>query len=122
MLRASMIVVLLLILSSCGGTRYSNQNAANSRTNPATQPVLFATGPISSACLAAGRRDASRVRCGCVQAVANMSLSASDQRRGIVFFDDPQRAQDTRQADGASNEAFWQRWKAFGTDAERLCT
>ena len=42
--------------------------------------------PIEKACRASGRSQSSRARCGCVQAVADMSLSTSDQRRGAKFF------------------------------------
>ncbi|HCI07146.1 MAG TPA: hypothetical protein DE314_07275 [Sulfitobacter sp.] len=77
---------------------------------------------MASACRAAGRKEASRARCGCVQAVANRSLSSSEQQRGVPFFSNPQRTQDVRQSDTASNERFWKKWKAFGTQAGRMCT
>ncbi|MEP3783866.1 hypothetical protein [Ascidiaceihabitans sp.] len=115
---------ILTFIAACGGgTQYSSSNAAGGRgsyTKPAPA-VLFASGPIAQACRAGGRKQASRARCGCVQAVANQSLSASDQRKGAAFFNNPQSAQDTRQSDNAANERFWKRWKAFGNDAARLC-
>ena len=37
------------------------------------------------------------------------------------FFDDPHRAQEIRQSDRRSHEAFWQRYKNFGQTAEIFC-
>ncbi|MDW4499720.1 hypothetical protein R5H30_17125 [Sulfitobacter sp. D35] len=85
------------------------------------EPVLFATGPIYSSCLKLNKREASKARCGCVQAVADMSLSSGEQRKGAVFYRDPHKAQETRQSDRAGDERFWTQWRAFGDQAERLC-
>ncbi|WP_299044088.1 hypothetical protein [uncultured Tateyamaria sp.] len=104
-------------LTACGGgTSYSSQRAV------AAAPVLFATGPIYSACRGAGRSQASRARCGCVQAVANQSLTSSDQNRGAGFFSNPQQAQEVRQSDRAIDERFWTRWKDYSDSAARQCT
>ncbi len=84
--------------------------------------LAFATGPIYSACRAGGRDQASRARCGCVQAVANRELSANDQRRGAAFFKNPHQAQVTRQSDRPADERFWLRWKAYSQDAARMCS
>lgn len=108
----------LAALTACGGTRYSSTNAVRGTT----PTVLFATGPIYSACRGAGRDQASRARCGCVQAVANQSLGTDDQRRGASFFDDPHRAQEVRQSDRNADERFWTKWKAYSADAARMCT
>ncbi|MEM1374927.1 MAG: arginine transporter [Pseudomonadota bacterium] len=97
-------------LASCGG---SSQRAVVG--------VQFASGPISEACLAAGRDAASRPLCQCVQGVANQDLSARDQSRAAAFFGDPQRAQDTRQSDNPSLEAFWDRYRAWADRAARIC-
>lgn len=110
-----------LALGACSSSQFSSDNAVTSAATQATPGVLFARGPIARACLASGRDAASSARCGCVQAVANRSLSASDQRRGVKFFDDPHSAQETRQSDNPTSEAFWLRWKAFGDQAGRLC-
>ena len=112
----------LLALGACGGTQFSSSNAVTSAATRVSPTVAFAQGPISRACLSAGRDAASRARCGCVQAVADQSLSAADQRRGAKFFSDPHQAQVIRQSDNPSNEAFWLRWKAFGDSAGRQCT
>ncbi len=114
MIRMAVVLVALLGVSACGGgTRYASGKAA--------PVVLYATGPINSACLADGRRAASRARCGCVQAVADMELSPTDQRRGARYFKDPHRLQEVRQSDNAGNERFWAAWKAYGQRAAQLC-
>jgi hypothetical protein len=100
----------LLALSACGG--------GGGRDGPTR---AFATGPIQAACLQADRRAASIALCGCVQAVANAELSGSDRGRVPRFFRDPHQAQVTRQSDRASDEAFWDRYRAFVTSAERRC-
>lgn len=108
----------LLILSSCGGSRSSGSSGLRGGASE----VSFATGPIYSACRRAGRREASRERCGCVQAVANQTLIAADQARGAEFFDKPSLAQEVRQSDRTIDERFWDRWKAYSEQATRLCT
>ena len=115
---------ILLVVAACGGgSRYSSSNASTARYTPvATPSALFASGPIASACRSAGRKQATRTRCGCVQAVADRSLNASEQRRGAAFFKDPHSAQVTRQSDNPANERFWKKWKAYSADAARLCT
>lgn len=70
------------LVAGCGGSPYASQNAAYRGTSLAAPSALYATGPIKTACEAAGRKQASRAKCGCVQAVADMELSAADQRRG----------------------------------------
>ncbi|MEW9921621.1 hypothetical protein AB2B41_18585 [Marimonas sp. MJW-29] len=117
MVRPGLVLVALLGLAACGGgTRYSLLNAGFGA--PA---VLYATGPIQKACLAQGRKAASRARCGCIQAVADMELSSSYQRRGASYFRNPAKLQEVRQSDAASNERFWTAWKAYGERAEQLC-
>jgi len=103
--------VTLSFLTACGGSSDRSSGTV----------ARGAGGPIASACLSAGRKGASRARCGCVQAVANSALSASDQRKGATFFADPQRAQDIRQSGTSLNSAFWERWKAFGARAAKQC-
>lgn len=124
MIRVTVALVALLGVAACGGgSRYSSDNASGGfgglRTAPAGLP--FASGPIQRACMADGRRAASRARCGCVQAVADQSLSASDQRRGAGYFNDPHALQQVRQSDNASNERFWKTWKAYGQEAAAIC-
>lgn len=120
MIRIFVASVALVSLAACGGgSRYSSGNAGRGYT---PQPVLFATGPIHRACVSANRKEATPSRCGCVQAVADQSLSASDQRRGAKMFKDPHKAQETRQSDNPSDERFWLAWKAFGQNAAAACS
>ena len=117
MMRMSVVLVALLGLAACGGgSRYSSGNAYG---GPA---VLFATGPIQQACQRAGRKAASRARCGCIQAVADRELSSRDQKRGASYFANPAKLQEVRQSDSTGNERFWKAWKAFGESAELLCS
>jgi len=86
-----------------------------------TAPAVQAGGKIQRACLKADRKAATRNLCSCIQGAADQVLSRSDQRKAAKFFKDPQKAQDTRQSDNASNEAFWQRYKKFGATAKSYC-
>ena len=116
-----------LLLVACGGDRNARHYGSTSTQNTVTSAAVyhsaarFSSGPISQACLQAGRKAANRQLCGCVQHVADRSLSGGDQRLAASFFADPHRAQEVRQSDGARNEAFWQRYKAFAATAEQTC-
>jgi hypothetical protein len=100
MRRVSLLLAIAL-LAACGGGGVS--------------------GEIGQACMAAGREAASPSLCSCIQRVANQSLSGSDQRKAATFFEDPQRAQDTRTSDNNRDEAFWDRYRAFADRAEATC-
>jgi hypothetical protein len=102
--RASAMTALLaaaVVLAACGGRG--------------------ASGTIGSACMSGGRDAANPRLCSCVQQVADQSLTAAEQRRAAAFFADPHEAQETRQSDRASDENFWQRYRAFATRAENIC-
>ncbi len=99
------------LVASCGA-RGSNRSVT---------VHAFAKGPVYSACMAADRKAASSSTCGCVQAVANQKLSASDQSKAVAFFRDPHKSQEVRQSDNPFNEAFWKRYKAFGASASSTC-
>ena len=79
-------------------------------------------GAIERACLSSPRSAATPPLCSCIQSAADRTLSARDQRTGAKFFDDPHAAQEMRQSDRRSHEAFWQRWRDFGETAEALCS
>lgn len=118
MYRTGLLLLAVAALAACGG----NGNRAERNYNAFTGPrVAFSSGPVSDACLRAGRKGASRSLCGCVQAVANDDLSGSDQRIAVKFFADPHQAQEMRQSDNPRHEAFWLRYKAFTAKAERIC-
>jgi hypothetical protein len=79
------------------------------------------TGPIARACNASDREAANRQSCACIQRVASASLSSADQRRGARFFGNPDRAQSVRLSDTRADDAFWERWTAFGERAAATC-
>ena len=79
------------------------------------------SGIIARACLSSDRAAATPSLCGCIQQVANQTLSGADQSRASRFFSDPHEAQETRQKDGRASEAFWLRYKNFAATAEQAC-
>ena len=112
MKRIVMAGLVVMLVASCGG------RAQHLRT---VSVQAVSSGPILSACMQAGRSGATRQSCGCVQAVANKTLSDSDQRLGASFFSNPHRAQEIRQSPNAVHSAFWKRWSAFGDQAAKQC-
>lgn len=84
-------------------------------------PVTAPAGAISRACLASDRAAASKQLCGCIQKVANKSLNRSDRKLAATFFTDPQKAHEVRFSDKPRDEAFWDRYEAFGSRAARSC-
>lgn len=79
------------------------------------------SGPIGSACIEADRSAATPALCSCIQAVANQTLTGSEQRQAARFFDDPDRAQEVRTSDRPSDDAFWDRYRAFADTARVTC-
>lgn len=78
-------------------------------------------GPIESACNRSERKAANRNLCGCIQQVADMTLRGSDQRRAAQFFKDPEKANKVWLSKSKSDDDFWERYKAFGAQAEAYC-
>ena len=76
---------------------------------------------IERACMKSDRKAASRSLCGCIQDVADATLSGQDQRLAARFFRDPHMAQQIRQSDRRNHEVFWKKYKAFGRTAESHC-
>ena len=107
-----LILTLCLALAACSGQRRGSFSA----------PLQTAEGPIKNACLTSGRKARSTELCGCIQFAANLTLRDGDQSRAATFYSDPQIAQDTRQSDRAADEAFWQRYKAYASTSEQICT
>lgn len=85
---------------------------------PLTASVATA-GPIERACL--GSDNGNRALCGCIQQVADMTLQGSDQRRAASFFNNPEKAHATWVSQSAADDAFWDRYKNFGSTAEATC-
>jgi hypothetical protein len=89
---------------------------------PMLVPNAATASIIERACNASDRKAASRTLCRCIQSVANSELTRSDQRKAAKFFKDPHKAQETRQSDNRTLEAFWLRYKAFGNTAAARCS
>lgn len=87
----------------------------------APAPVLAATGTIERACRAAGRSRATPQLCGCIQSVANATLSRTERKRAVELFKKPHKAQEIRQSNRRSDEVFWKNYRAFGTRAKQTC-
>ncbi|MDR9395309.1 hypothetical protein [Roseovarius sp. SYSU LYC5161] len=112
-----MTIAMVLILAGCGGgDRFKGRDAGVAAP---TAPMAF--GPISKACMASDREARSRRLCGCVQWVADQSLSRSDQRRAAGFYGDPHSAQEIRQSDRRRDERFWKAYSDYGDRAARIC-
>lgn len=84
-------------------------------------PISASAGAIERACMSSDRAANNRALCGCIQQAADLTLSNSDQRQAAKFFKNPQKAQDIRQSDNSSHEAFWRRYKVFGETAAQYC-
>ena len=78
-------------------------------------------GPIETACMASSRAGGDRALCGCVQRVADITLTGADQRLVAKFFADPNKAESVRMQSSASANAFWDRYMVFGQQAEMAC-
>ena len=85
-----------------------------------TTPLAMA-GPIDNACVRFERGARSPQLCGCVQQVADQTLSRSDQRTAARFFSAPHKAQVVRMSKRDADNAFWARYKNFAGAAERYC-
>jgi hypothetical protein len=88
----------------------------------APAPVQAANGIIERACRSSGRSSATPQLCGCIQNVANSSLSRGERKKAAKLFKDPHKAQEIRQSDRRSDETFWKNYKAFGERARRICS
>jgi len=115
MTRILMAGAVCLLMVGCGG------GGARVDRSVGGADVSFARGPISEACLRAGRKAANARLCRCVQGVANGRLNGADQSMAAGFFADPHQAQVIRQSDDRRHEAFWDRYKAFTARAEQVC-
>lgn len=113
------ILGMILALSACGGSnRFKDRQSSGATSFYAPN----ASGPVKSACLASNRKARSDRLCGCIQAVANQSLSRGDQMRAISFYGNPQEAQDIRQSDRARDEQFWKAYSEYAKQSARICT
>ncbi|VAV88568.1 hypothetical protein MNBD_ALPHA07-417 [hydrothermal vent metagenome] len=108
----------MVLLAGCSGVN----NNSRARQVPPLRNAPVAFGPISQACMASGRDARSRDLCGCIQSVADDMLSNSQQRRAVVFYNNPQLAQEVRQSDRSNDERFWEAYVAYGERAKTTCS
>ncbi len=125
-MKHALFVAATLSLAACSSPeRFEN----TSRVTPAsaaapatvTRVAPVASGPISQACLSSNREARSRALCGCIQYAANETLTSSQQNRAVTFYSDPAAAQSIRQSDRASDERFWDAYRAYEERAETIC-
>ena len=84
-------------------------------------PGVAGAGPVETACNRSDRDAASRSLCACVGQVADQTLRGADQRRAAAFFRDPEKAHKAWMSKRDADDAFWERYKAFGAQAEAYC-
>ena len=82
---------------------------------------IAAAGPIERACNRSERAGTSRNLCSCIQQVADQTLRRGDQSRAAKFFKNPEKAHRAWMSQSKSDDAFWERYKAFGAEAEARC-
>lgn len=83
--------------------------------------TLAEAGPIERACNRSASQSANRAVCACIQQVADMTLRGADQRRAAKLLNDPDAAHNVWLSKRASDDAFWERYKAFGEAAQTYC-
>jgi hypothetical protein len=84
-------------------------------------PFGAMAGPIESACNRSNREAATRTLCKCIGQVADQTLRGGDQRKAAAFFKDPDKAHKVWISQTNADDAFWERYKAFGDQAEAYC-
>lgn len=112
------LTLTVLGLAGCG----QHERFDSRHTPSVSRGAPMASGPIANACMTSDRKARSRALCGCIQAAANQTLNASQQRRAVAFYNDPHSAQEVRQSDRSSDERFWEAYRAYGERAEQLCS
>lgn len=117
MVRLFLGIGVFLFVAACGGPA-REPSASRIVVN---DTVGFATGPIGTACLNHRKRDATQARCGCIQQVANQTLTQAQQQRSVRYFSEPSLLQEVRQSSAPANQRFWEAWKNFSETAETQC-
>ena len=117
-----LIPILMAVVLVVGACSSSNKGRSYSNGNGTSLVTRTANGPIRTECLASSRKARSRELCGCVQAAADRTLTASDQTLAASFYRHPQRAQDIRQSDKARDEVFWKKYKNYSETAAAFCS
>lgn len=117
--RSVLAGAIALLVASCGpGAPVSDGRYTAAQLEGAHR---FASGPIKTACTRQSQRTVSYEKCGCVQAAADLTLSASQQKRSAEFFADPEKLQKMKLSDSPANERFWTVWAQFAQTAEEMC-
>lgn len=78
-------------------------------------------GTIERACNKTGRDSANRSVCACIQQVADITLRRADQGRAAKLLGNPEKAHATWMSQSRADDAFWERYQLFGTQAEAYC-
>ncbi len=84
-------------------------------------PAIAGLGVIDRACRQSDRSASSPQLCSCIQKVANSSLNMRERRKVAKWFKSPDKAEKVRMSDRSSDEALWQKYKAFGVQANKSC-
>lgn len=114
-------ILAVAVIAGCSSPERFSTKTTPVVTRAAPNTQMTASGPISRACLTSDRKARSRALCGCIQAAANQTLSASQQKRAVSFYGNLHHAQEVRQSDRTTDEAFWDAYRAYGDRAERMC-
>lgn len=85
-------------------------------------PLESGAGAVETACNRSKRQAATRALCDCIGSVADQTLRSTDQRRAADFFKDPDKAHKVWVSQSKSDDAFWERYKTFGAQAEAQCS
>lgn len=88
---------------------------------PLFAATAAAAGPVERACNRSDSASANRAVCACIQQVADMTLKGSDQRRAAKLMNDPDKAHEVWLSKRDADDAFWERYKAFGAAAQSYC-
>jgi len=134
-----LILGLALTLAGCGGYHKAKRDSGGSAPRSLSGPIAitpnasttvysapvskpFANGPLQQACIASDRKARSSELCGCIQAVANRTLSSSQQARAVGFYRDPHSAQEVRTSKRSTDEQFWNTYASYAETAKRTCS
>ena len=115
-MKKTVIIAMVFLVAACG-----RADRFKGSPGPVSRGMPMAFGPISKACMASDRKRRSDALCGCIQAVANDTLSFGQQRRAVGFYGDLHEAQEIRQSDRSSDEDFWKAYRAYGDRASAQC-
>ena len=98
------------------------------RTFPAFLTLFLVVGapldanPVERACMRSGQVAASPSLCACIGSAARDTLTYREQRQAARLFSDPDEAEALRMSSNRRDEAFWDRYRAFGETAEAMCS